>query len=113
MRTETTSCRPSPRFCSSLSRVDRILRVWSSIDSGSATDGFSRSTGPTPEMKPQPPTQASGSAGMLEQAPDAPRHLDLARPGLEVIGLDVRHGGAPPELGECLRIGKRARRRDA
>src|SRR5580765_6386391 len=99
MRTETTLWRPSPRFCSSRSRLDRILSVWSSTDSGSATQGFSSSTGPTPEMKPQPPTQASGGADMLEQAPDPAGHLDLARLRIEMIGLDVRHGGAPPEVG--------------
>src|SRR5580765_6025042 len=113
MRTETTFCRPSPRFCSSRSRLDRILRVWSSTDSGNATEGFSSSTGPTPEMKPQPPTQASGGADMLEQAPDAACHLELARPGIEMIGLDVRHGRAPPEVAERLRVGKGAGRRNA
>src|SRR2546423_9251405 len=104
MRTETTCRRPRPRFCTRFSKFEKILRVWSSTDSGSATDGFSNSTGPMPEMKPQPSAHASGGADMLEQAADALRHLELAVLRREMIGLHIRHGGTAAEIGERLWI---------
>src|SRR2546423_903233 len=113
MRTETTCRRPRPRFCSRFSKFEKILRVWSSTDSGSATDGFSNSTGPMPETKPQPSTHASGGADMLEQAADALRHLELAVLRREMIRLDIRHRGTAAEIGERLWIVEQPRRRHA
>src|SRR3989442_2559545 len=112
MRTDTTCSRPRRRRSRIFSRLARILRVWSSTDSGSARAGFSRSTGPIPQTKPQPSTQASGF-DMLEQAADALRDLLLALLGGEVVGLDVSHGRTAADVGERLRIRERAGRRDA
>src|SRR3954463_8686755 len=110
MRTDTTCRRPRPRFCSTFSRFAKILRVWSSIDSGSATDGLSNSTGPIPETNPQPSAHASGGADMLEQAADTLRHLDPALLRREMIRLHVRHRGTAAEIGERLRVVEKPRR---
>src|SRR5436853_7700260 len=107
MRTATTCSLLRRRRCSIFWRLARILRVWYSTESGSARTGFSNSTGPMPEMKPQPSTQTSG-LDMFEETANALRHFQLALLRAEVVHLHVSHRRAAAEVRERLGIGQRA-----